>query len=108
MIRLTPGKISKLNFAAAPAKIITIELSSKAFDAHTHQPSRQLQAGLQNFLPTLQERFATLRLVYLDQSGDQTVAKRHLKQVERLIEQYWDSVDAPYELVIQMTVKRAN
>ena len=108
VIRLTPGKISKLNFAAEPARAIKIELSAKAFDAHTNQPTRQLRAGLDSFLPTLKTQFATLQLVYFDQSGNRTAAKTQLKNIETEIERYWDSIGTPYELVIQMTIKRAN
>lgn len=86
-VRLTRGKATKLNFGAAPPRLVRLDLRAEAFaDAELTDRWRDGLAGLVHGLvaePSL------LRISYTLQGESRTLALRRIETVRKLIERHW-------------------
>ena len=104
VLRLTPGKVAKMNFGAAPANQVDITLTAEAFDGDL--PSSGLRQAITNLVTRMQETPTALRLAYLlgaQESVEQGMSR--LKSVESAIRKAWRAVGG-YELSISREVLR--
>jgi hypothetical protein len=86
-IRLTPGRLAKLNFGAALADVIDVALTAEAFTGTS--PSNALRDGLNAALPQLAQAPLILRLSYRIGGEGRDVARARLDAVETLIREGW-------------------
>ena len=103
-VRLTPGTVTKLNFGAAIANVVDIDLTAAAFAAGTADPVPALPAGVDALLAQIRDKPATIRLGYYTQGEGQALARARLDAVETLIRSRWRR-DAPYRLKIDRTIQ---
>ena len=103
-VRLTPGTVTKLNFGAALANVVDIDLTAAAFAAGTTDPVPALPAGIDALLAQIRDVPATIRLGYYTQGEGQALARARLDAVEALIRSRWRR-DAPYRLKIDRTIQ---
>ena len=104
VLRLTPGKVAKMNFGAASANQVDITLTAEAFDGDL--PSSGLRHAITNLVTRMQETPTALRLAYLlgaQESVDQGMSR--LKSVESAIRKAWRAVGG-YDLSISREVLR--
>ncbi|MEM7215821.1 MAG: hypothetical protein AAF423_09780 [Pseudomonadota bacterium] len=103
VIRLTRGKLSKLNFAAANLRRITLALDDKSFKDTGNGLTNEAINDIARILPLLEEERSVLELYYNDNS---TSSKKRLDAVEALITKAWKSRKRPHRLDIEKIQKR--
>ena len=90
VVRLTRGKLNKLNFGAAIHRVIRVEMESRVFNADNNDLNTSGEQKLTELLNLLDQGTATLRLVY--RQGDDEIdkqAKQRLKQLVKRIKHDW-------------------
>jgi hypothetical protein len=102
VIRLTAGKISKLNFGATIGRVVRLDLRGDAFDGDGTSLKPQWETGLDELVATLSERISILRLTYLEGAESKAVAKQRVAAVKKLIEAKWKRDGADYRLQIEV------
>jgi len=102
-IRLTAGKMARLNFGVALSRVIDIDLTGTAFQTGTSAPSADLIAALDGLLPVLEDAPSTIRLSYLDQGEGDRAAWARMRAVEVYLRDRWSAAQ-PYALVIERSV----
>jgi large repetitive protein len=104
-LRLTPGKVAKMNFGVALTEMVDIGLTAQAFAPGTAEPVQALVDGVQTLIGRIADTPSTLRLTYLLGAGeDRANALLRLRATEDLIQRMWRGVGS-YDLQIDKSVK---
>ena len=89
VIRLTPGKMARLNFGVTLARVVDIDLTAAAFTAGG-QPRRELGDALASLRRRIGDDPSLLRLTYVTRGGESRAGARdRLRAVERLVRERW-------------------
>ena len=105
-LRLTAGKVAKMNFAVSDTKAVQIDLTAQAFVAGSTAPNDALARGIKALVADIRSDPSSLQLTYALKSGeDRADAVARLQVVEKMIRKAWRKVGR-YELQIQKSVKR--
>jgi large repetitive protein len=105
-MRLTAGKVAKMNFGVAATEMVDIALTAKAFVAGTTDPGQGLIDGVAKLVKRIADTPSTLRLTYLmGGAEDEAGALARLTAVERMIRRAWRGVGS-YDLNVQKSVGR--
>ncbi|WP_417579946.1 SdrD B-like domain-containing protein [Nitrincola sp.] len=101
VVRVTQGRMVKLNFGAAIHRVVRLDLSSAVFtEAHELRPNYAKQ--MQEVLPLLQEEPSILRIAYqLDMGGDIDHARERIGAVRAWLEEHWEEQGCCYDLRIE-------
>jgi len=99
VVRLTRGKLSKINFASANLRRITLALEEASFINGTTNLKPEAIRDIARILPVLEEERSVLVLQYTSGEIDR---ESRLKAVEDLIEDAWGSRDRPHDLEIEL------
>lgn len=110
VVRLTPGKMTELNFGAAITRVVRVDLGDRAFatgaDGRTGLTA-PLAAGLDSLLAQIAGEPVNLRLAYHLPRGaaeaDRKRAERNTALVERYIREAWRKVGR-VKLTIEQTI----
>ncbi|MEZ5856008.1 MAG: hypothetical protein R3D67_15150 [Hyphomicrobiaceae bacterium] len=104
VVRLTRGKLTKLNFGASISSVIRIDLNAKAFVGSSDKPSGTLVQGIDQLVRKLAGRPpSVLRLSY-HAGRDREQARKRLQVVSRLVSDRWREVGGRYRLDIETTI----
>ena len=104
-LRLTAGKVAKMNFGVALTEMVDIGLTAQAFAAGTAEPLQVLVDGVGTLIARIANTPSTLRLTYLLAAGeDRANAVARLRATEDLIRRLWRGV-GNYDLQIDKSVK---
>ena len=104
-LRLTAGKVAKMNFGVSDTKVVNIDLTAAAFEKGSVLPSDALSKGLRTLVADIKTDPSSLRLTYaLAQGETKETAVARLQAVEKVIRKAWRRV-GQYELQIQKSVK---
>lgn len=106
VVRLTQGKVTKLNFGAAIDKIVRIDVNNSAFVAGSNAPSEKLRVGLEKVVDLMTGEHSVVRLTYYAKPGDAKLAQARLSALEKLLRRQWRAAGGPYELGIESKVVR--
>lgn len=85
-VRVTRGKMVKLNFGATVHKVLRLEVDARAFTPDSHQLSTQWNAQLEKLLQQLAERPTVLRIAYRMTDESKDVAQQRLKTLTQRIQ----------------------
>lgn len=85
-VRVTRGKMVKLNFGATVHKVLRLEVDARAFAPDSHQLSTQWNAQLEKLLQQLAERPTVLRIAYRMTDESKNVAQQRLKTLTQRIQ----------------------
>jgi hypothetical protein len=106
VLRLTPGKVAKMNFGAALANVLDINLTAKAFAKGGDQPNAAFEKAVKKMVADIKTKPTTLHLGYLLAKGeDVTLANARLKAAEQAIRKAWRGVGG-YDLEIARDLRR--
>ncbi len=97
-VRLTAGKVVKLNFGAAMTRTVRLDLNEKVFEAGKTSLKPKWQAGLGQLIVALAAEPSVLQVTYVGK-GD-ALAKERIRAVTRDIKKRWQSQGPPYRLDI--------
>lgn len=85
-VRVTRGKMVKLNFGATVHKVLRLEVDARAFAQDGQQLSTQWDSQLEQLLTQLAERPTVLRIAYRMTGEDKDVAAQRLKALTERIQ----------------------
>jgi len=103
-VRLTAGKVSKLNFGATIHHVVRIEVSGTGFDGD--QLRADVAARVDSLIASMQDRTFVVRLAYAaGEESDATIARR-LQALRATLNAAWKSHDLKQPLRIEEDVVR--
>ena len=88
-VRLTAGKVSKMNFGTTASRVVRLDLAGAAFEPNSTELDAQWSAGIDQLLAVLGEDHSVLRVVYQKCAEDKALANKRMKAVSRLVEERW-------------------
>ena len=105
VVRLTQGKIAKLNFAAARLRTISLALSDASFEPGSTSLSQKSLADVARVLPLLDEEVSLLQISYQRDGTANDMREGRLKAVRKLIEDAWDARSRAHRLFVEIEVR---
>lgn len=101
IVRLTRGKLVKLNFGAALHKVLRIDIDRSAFNVQGEQLTADAQEQLLDIIEILKQQPTQVRLSYAQQPQESDAESRQQYFVKRLSE-LWQACECErYELTIE-------
>jgi uncharacterized repeat protein (TIGR01451 family) len=107
-VRLTRGKVTKLNFGVASSRLINVDFKDKAFVGGSLILSPEWAAQLDRLLGLLDDEPSTLQLTYYSGSQGQGLANKRLTAIENLINKRREKRSGQIQLLIETRVIVAN
>jgi len=103
VVRLTQGKISKINFAAANLRVVRVQLSDDSFDSQGNGLKHETLQNLGKILALLSEERSVLELDYASNGNINSAKNSRLRSVKKLMLDAWkkQSKDYPLEVIIK-------
>jgi uncharacterized repeat protein (TIGR01451 family) len=100
-VRLTRGKVSKLNFGATIHRVVRLELSDSAFLPNSDTLQPQWQKQLDALPETLKLRPSVVRLNYESGSDSPDLVKQRIAAISKQIKGRWTALKGQYTLDIE-------
>jgi hypothetical protein len=107
IVRLTAGKMSKLNFGASITRLVRFDLTEEAFAAGSVDLKAQWLRAVDKLMSVLETDTSTLRLTYISKTKDKQLAAERVAAVEKIISERWAEQGGGYELPIETRVMGA-
>ena len=104
VVRLTAGKMSKLNFGASISRVVRLDLQGQAFADNSTELKQQWTANLNQLIDVLKQEPSVLRLSYTATTGEGDLAKKRMKAVRDSIAKLWKKNGSDYHLEIETRV----
>lgn len=101
IIRITRGKMAKLNFGAAIHKVIRIDMRDAAFEHGTVKLLPAWQQQIEALPEKLRSRPGVLRISYVVGLEDPKLARDRLKTVSAQLRKLWEKSKCCHELQIE-------
>jgi uncharacterized repeat protein (TIGR01451 family) len=101
VVRLTRGKMSKVNFGATISRVIRLDLTDTVFTAGGLSVSPKLKGAVGKLVGILEEEQSTVRLQYHVGAEGKAIASRRLKLIEDYIASQWQQQSGRYKLPIE-------
>jgi uncharacterized repeat protein (TIGR01451 family) len=98
-VRLTSGKMAKINFGATIHRVVRLDVSDTAFDGDALKP--EWQAQLEKMPEMLKERPMVLRLAYKEGADGAVMAKRRLQALSAQLRVKWQEKTCCHLLQIE-------
>jgi len=100
VVRLTRGKLTKLNFGAALRHVITLDVTDAAFVESSTEFKTEFTSQLDGLVEALKQQETTLKVRYNSQSSSVDVDKR-MKRLADLLQDMWKDQGGDYDLNIE-------
>ena len=107
IVRLTAGKMSKMNFGAAITRLVRFDMTEEAFIKGSDELKPQWQKAINKLMAVLKTDKSSLRLTYFAKTRDKKLAADRIVAVEQLISTRWASEGGAYRLAIETRVMGA-
>ena len=101
VVRLTRGKVTKLDFGASVGRVVRLDLAGTAFDPNGTGLNPQWDAGIDQLIVVLSQEPSVLRLTYQRGAEERTLVEERIRAVSRLVEERWQQRDGRYRLEIE-------
>jgi hypothetical protein len=101
-VRVTRGKVAKLNFGAAIHRVVLLEMSDAAFAAGGTDLLPQWNQQLDTMIEKLNEQPSVVRIVYRNDGGDAQLAARRLEAVRAAVRERWRRHGERYPLAVEV------
>jgi len=105
VVRLTAGKMTKLNFGASISRVVRLDLQDAAFEANRVELKKQWADNLPQLVEVLKQEISVLRLSYKMTGNEQSLAKQRMKHVRKQIADLWKRKGDNYPLEIETRVE---
>ncbi|WP_274626754.1 DUF7507 domain-containing protein [Arvimicrobium flavum] len=105
VVRLTAGKMTKLNFGASIGRVVRLDLKDDAFEPGDVTLKTRWNEGIDQLIDVLRKEQSVLRLSYVDAGADPALAHERLQQVGDLIRKKWGERRGQYRLEIETRVE---
>ncbi|WP_252272769.1 SdrD B-like domain-containing protein [Pseudomonas subflava] len=101
VVRMTQGRLVKANFGASIHRVVRLDLSGEAFDAH-NALTAQYQARLDEVLVLLYAEPSILRIAYrMPVDSEVSDARERVGHVKDWIKEHWEPHDCCYDLQLE-------
>ncbi len=109
VIRLTTGKIAKLNFGAGIHRIVRLDLTSEAFVENETELAETYLQRLNDLLVMLQKAPSILRIAYqLENNEEEGRAQERVDYVDKFMRERWSELgDCCYDLQLEKEIIEA-
>ena len=104
-VRLTAGKVTKLNFGATISRLVRIDVANNAFVPGTNDPKPAFTAALARAVQQFHNKPSTVRISYLLRGEEKATARTRMRNVERALRQIWRK-EGKYKLMVEKTFQR--
>ena len=105
VVRITAGKMSKINFGAAAGRVARLDLGADAFEPGSTLLKPQWAQRLGPVVEALAKEQATLRIAYRRGAGESgSLGSQRIKAVQAVIDQAWVQAGSPYRLTVETEV----
>ncbi len=104
VVRLTRGKLSKVNFGVAGLRIVEFDLDARSFEAGSTRLKRTSLVAIDRLLGELASEPSALQITYARTKGD-TLSDERLKLVESLILAAWKARGGDTGLPVETRLK---
>ena len=104
VVRLTPGKIAKINFGAAIGRVVRLDLNGEAFAAGSTVLNAKWREGMDDLVRILLDEQSTLRITYQAAKGEGDLAKRRVSAAVKLVKEIWADKGGRYRLEIETEI----
>ena len=102
VVRLTRGKMAKINFGAAAQRTVRIDVMGSAFNKNGTALRPQWSRGIDKVISALAKEESVLRISYRQtKRAPRVLAKRRMKALVNYIQSKWKDIGRPYRLLIQ-------
>jgi hypothetical protein len=105
VVRLTAGKMTKLNFGASIGRVVRLDLKDEAFEVGGTELKRRWAEGIDQLIKVLGQEQSVLRLSYIDANADEELVDERLKLMSELIKERWRERRGWYRLEIETRVE---
>ncbi|MBV2360789.1 DUF11 domain-containing protein [Thalassococcus sp. CAU 1522] len=106
-IRLTAGKLAKLNFGASLSNLVNIDLADRAFAPGQADASPALDQALDGLLGQIADTPSTIRLTYVLEAGEgPELGRARLRVLEQTLKRKWRGTGR-YKLIIERQIVRS-
>ncbi|MFD1197905.1 DUF11 domain-containing protein [Brucella gallinifaecis] len=105
VVRLTAGKMTKLNFGASIGRVVRLDLQDAAFEAGRVELKKLWSDNLSQLVEILKQEVSVLRLSYKMVGKEQSLAKQRMKHVRQQISDLWKRKGDNYPLEIETRVE---
>ena len=103
-VRLTAGKVTKLNFGVSISRVIRLDLSDKLFAGAGGVAPEKLQTIVGKLVGILDQSPSVLRLTYYEGSDGHTAAQKRIATVQLMIKKAWSQRSGRYELPVEAQI----
>jgi hypothetical protein len=103
-VRLTAGKMAKLNFGVSIDKVVDIDLMDAAFAPGSAEPKPALKQAIKPFVARFAKAPAVLRISYFKQGEESALIRQRLDVIEEMMRAEWARVGRG-KLIVERTVK---
>ncbi len=101
MVRMTRGKMVKLNFGAAIHRVVRIDMTDEAFISGEIELRPEWRSQLVLLPEQLKSGPSVVRFSYKAEIGNEKLARKRLKNVIKILRQEWKGKDCCHEIMIE-------
>jgi uncharacterized repeat protein (TIGR01451 family) len=98
-VRLTRGKLAKLDFGSAGPRLVEFDLDDRSFEPGSVSPTPATLQAMALLLNRLSQEKSRLRITYRDAASE--LSDSRLSLIEVLIRDAWEKTDKNYQLQIE-------
>jgi len=100
-VRITTGKMSKLNFGAAIHRVVRIEVSDAAFMASEIRLKPEWEARIAELPQSLRDEPSVVRIAYAPGTADPKLMARRKRVLIEQIREQWEKLHCCYQLQVE-------
>ncbi len=101
-VRVTAGKVTKLNFGATIGRVVRLDVRNDAFVDGQIQLKPEWESGLNDLIKVLGEQPSVLRVTYTSAGESTALAKQRVANIKTIIESKWNRSGWDYRLPIEV------
>ncbi len=99
VVRLTRGKMSKVNFGASIDQIIRIEVQDTAFKEGSVELNQEWSSKLEKILSSMQGNFR-IRIAYVNSAASETLVQERIVNLQKQLKELWKQIRKDEDLMI--------
>ncbi|MGL4488154.1 MAG: DUF7507 domain-containing protein, partial [Rhizobiaceae bacterium] len=104
VVRLTRGKVTKLNFGASIGRVCKIDLNGAVFEDASASLKSKWHGSLDKLLATVEDDPCTLRINYYTNKEGKSLSTLRVREVTKLIERKWAKRSGRRKLPIESRI----
>ncbi len=105
VVRVTRGKLSKINFAVANKRTVRLDVNDLSFQPGSTSLTPDALKNVARVLLLLAEESSVLKLTYRGGTDTRQLKRTRLKAIKALVEQAWAARERPFKLEIDAELK---